>query len=137
MLEQLQTDHPVVSNNNVNHYQKASLWAQANAFAATISHKDMLLNLVSKKPALLNTPYLKAVDYTQVSVAKAHYTNNALELVLYPLNQPVETLITLAGLKPESTYVFQEERFNSDTSGEATIRLSITKRTEVIIRAVG
>jgi hypothetical protein len=122
------------------HRSRASLWSHAAEVLARLGGYNALQALVTKPRAPKGEePYIKSARYPDVLVAAARADRETLRAVLYPGVDAGYKALTIAGLKPSTTYVVDaapDRPFATDRSGEVEICVPICARTVLHIRPV-
>ena len=133
LLGLLDAECPTQLVDGVIHRSRASLWSHAAELMARLGRHNALQALVTKPHApKREQPYIKSARYPDVLVAAAREDRETLLAVLYPGVEAGYKPLTIAGLKPSTTYVVDvepEQPFASDRSGEAEICVPISART--------
>jgi hypothetical protein len=133
LLGLLDAECPTQLVDGVIHRSRASLWSHAAELMARLGGHNALQALVTEPhPPKREQPYIKSASYPDVLVAAARADREALRAVLYPGVEAGYKRLTIAGLKPSTTYVVDvapEQPFASDRSGEAEVFFPIRART--------
>lgn len=136
LLEKLDQEHPIITQNEISYRKNSSLWANANAFMAKTNKRNTLQKMVCKPQKDIKQPTLASTEYSEFSVAKAINKNNVLQLVLYPTNKPCIKKLTIENLIPDTLYSVTTDHsalFRSDHDGIAKIEIALNGRTALAI----
>lgn len=140
LLNYLDADNPQTVSGGVAHHNKASLWANANAFMARTGRANGLRDLVTKpKNAAQAEPYLASADYAEVLIAKATSIGGVLDIVLHPIGRSGSKTLGLSGLVPNAPYRLNTggiEAFRADQSGTQTLHVPVHGRTQFQISRI-
>ncbi len=141
LLDRLDRTCPTQVTAHVAHRPNASLWAHAVELMARCGQVGSLRSLVTAPaPDGTPAPFLQAVGYPDVLVARAVEVRGALTAVLYPGDRPGLKPITIGGLVPGRPYRLLQHgahAVNADRHGTARLNVPISGRTEIHIAPAG
>jgi hypothetical protein len=119
---------PLLDNGRY-YYSKASLWANANAFMASLTSKGDFKRLMNNRSEKKG-PFIKRADPNEILFSSAYQVKGHLFFTAHPQKNSEYKCIQVAGLKPKASYhlVFKNsvETIIADHRGEADINFALS-----------
>ena len=118
------------------YYRQGSIWANANAFAASVTAPGSFCRLVNRQTTRSGA-YIKQAEADAVLFSAAYNKGAALSFTAHPQGRNGYTPVTIGGLRPGRAYQLLhpggETPIIASRSGEADLNLPLFEPTEFLL----